>query len=89
MLCTQAGAFQIRLIDDCTINGLNGTVGLRERFELRAVDKLAAMIVTVLGSARPAPTISKLFQSSTGFAPLIGSACALRLTSLANLLCWG
>ena len=26
------GPTKIRLIDDCTINGLNGTIGLRERF---------------------------------------------------------
>ena len=45
------GPTKVRLIDDCTINGLNGTVGLRERFELHTVDKLAAMLVTALGEA--------------------------------------
>ncbi|CAE7420275.1 unnamed protein product, partial [Symbiodinium pilosum] len=42
---------KIRLIDDCTINGLNGTIGLRERFELHTIDKMAAMAVRALGSA--------------------------------------
>ena len=45
------GPTKVRLIDDCTINGLNGTIGLRERFELHTVDKLAAMLVTALGQA--------------------------------------
>ena len=45
------GPTKVRLIDDCTINGLNGTVGLRERFELHTVDNLAAMLVTALDEA--------------------------------------
>ena len=45
------GPTKVRLIDDCAINGLNGTIGLRERFELHTVDKLAAMLVTALGQA--------------------------------------
>ena len=45
------GPTKVRLIDDCTINGLNSTIGLRERFELHTVDKLAAMLVTALGHA--------------------------------------
>ena len=51
--CNYLGPTKVRLIDDCTINGLNGTVGLRERFELHTVDKLAAMLVTALGRASP------------------------------------
>ena len=47
------GPAKVRLIDDCTINGLNGTAGLRERFELHTVDKLAAMLVTAQGQASP------------------------------------
>ena len=39
----QQGPTKIRLIDDCTINGLNGAIGLRKRFELRTIDKMAAM----------------------------------------------
>ena len=51
------GPTKVRLIDDCTINGLNGTVGLRERFELHTIDKLAAMAVYALGTA-PAEGLS-------------------------------
>ena len=39
------------MIDDCTINGLNGTIGLRERFDLHTIDKLSAMAVHALGVA--------------------------------------
>ena len=45
------GPAKIRLIDDCTINGLNGTIGLRERFELHTIDKMAAMALRALASA--------------------------------------
>ena len=45
------GPTKIRLIDDCTINGLNNTIGLRECFELHTIDKLAAMAVRALGDA--------------------------------------
>ncbi|CAE7366831.1 unnamed protein product, partial [Symbiodinium sp. KB8] len=39
---------KIRLIDDCTISCLNLTVGLRERFELHTIDKLAAILSCAL-----------------------------------------
>ena len=39
---------KIRLIDDCTISCLNLTVGLRERFELHTIDKLAAILSRAL-----------------------------------------
>ena len=45
------GPTKIRLIDDCTVNGLNGAIGLRERFELRTIDKMAAMALRALASA--------------------------------------
>ena len=45
------GPTKVRLIDDCTINGLNNTIGLRERFELHTIDKLAAMAVHALSDA--------------------------------------
>ena len=35
---------KIRLIDDCTCCGLNGTTGLRERFDLHTIDKFAVMV---------------------------------------------
>ena len=37
---------KVRVIDDCSIAGVNRTVGLRERFELHTIDKLAAMIAS-------------------------------------------
>ena len=39
---------KVRLIDDCTICCLNLTVGLRERFELHTIDKLAAILSSAL-----------------------------------------
>ncbi|CAE7325898.1 NaCP60E [Symbiodinium sp. CCMP2592] len=39
---------KVRLIDDCTISCLNLTVGLRERFELHTIDKLAAVLSCAL-----------------------------------------
>ena len=45
------GPTKVRLIDDCTINGLNNTIGLRECFDLHTIDKLAAMAVQALGDA--------------------------------------
>ena len=39
-----AGSHQDSLIDDCTINGLNGTIGLREQFELHTIDKLNCLL---------------------------------------------
>ena len=47
------GPTKIRLIDDCTINGLNGTIGLRERFELHTIHKMAAMALRALGRITP------------------------------------
>ena len=35
---------KIRVIDDCTICGLNSTIGLQERFELRTIDKFASFV---------------------------------------------
>ena len=48
--CTIAKRFgikqgpKIRVIDDCSCCGLNGSVGLREKFGLHSVDQLASMI---------------------------------------------
>ena len=48
--CTVAKRFgirqgtKIRVIDDCSCCGLNGSVGLREKFGLHSVDQLASMI---------------------------------------------
>ncbi|CAE7465617.1 NaCP60E [Symbiodinium sp. CCMP2592] len=39
---------KVRLIDDCTISCLNLTVGLRERFELHTIGKLAAVLSCAL-----------------------------------------
>ena len=39
---------KVRLIDDCTVSCLSLTVGLRERFELRTIDKLAATLACAL-----------------------------------------
>ncbi|CAE7839749.1 NaCP60E [Symbiodinium sp. CCMP2592] len=39
---------KVRLIDDCTISCLSLTVGLRERFELHTIDKLAAVLSCAL-----------------------------------------
>ena len=44
---------KVRLIDDCTISCLNLTVGLRERFELHTIDKLAAVLACALDCAPP------------------------------------
>ena len=44
---------KVRLIDDCTISCLNLTVGLRERFELHTIDKLAAVLACALDRAPP------------------------------------
>ena len=35
---------KIRVIDDCSCCGLNGSVGLREKFKLHSVDQLSSMI---------------------------------------------
>ncbi|CAE7300217.1 kptA [Symbiodinium sp. KB8] len=35
---------KIRVIDDCTICGLNSTIGLQERFELHTIDKFASFV---------------------------------------------
>ena len=35
---------KIRVIDDCSCCGLNGCVGLREKFRLQSIDQLASMI---------------------------------------------
>ena len=35
---------KIRVIDNCSCCGLNGSVGLKEKFRLHTVDQLAAMI---------------------------------------------
>lgn len=49
-VCTVAKRFgirqgaKIRVIDDCSCCGLNGSVGLREKFGLHSVDQLASMI---------------------------------------------
>ena len=45
------GPAEIRLIDDCAINGFTGTIGLCERFEIHTIDKLSAMAVRALGAA--------------------------------------
>ena len=45
------GPTKVRLIDECAINGLNNTIGLRECFDLHTIDKLAAMAVQALGDA--------------------------------------
>ena len=42
---------KVRLIDDCTISCLNLTVGLREKFELHTIDKLAAVLAYALDCA--------------------------------------
>ena len=48
--CTLAKRFgirqgaKIRVIDDCSCCGLNGSVGLKEKFRLHSVDQLASMI---------------------------------------------
>ena len=44
---------KVRLIDDCTISCLNLTVGLKERFELHTIDKLAAVLACALDCAPP------------------------------------
>ena len=50
---------KIRLIDDCTISCLNLTVGLRERFELHTIDKLAVILASALERA-PAGSLHDL-----------------------------
>ena len=35
---------KLRVIDDCSIAGLNSSVGLSEKFHLRTMDQLAAMV---------------------------------------------
>lgn len=35
---------KIRVIDNCSCCGLNGSVGLREKFKLHTVDQLSAML---------------------------------------------
>ena len=35
---------KVRVIDDCSCCGLNWTVGLREKFQLKSVDNLASIV---------------------------------------------
>ena len=44
---------KIRVIDDCSICGLNATVGLKERFKLQTVDRVASMLIHVFEVASP------------------------------------
>ena len=44
---------KIRLIDDCTCCGLNGTTGLRERFDLHTIDKIGRFCLRAWFRCRP------------------------------------
>ena len=57
---------KVKLIDDCTISCLNLTVGLRERFELHTIDKLATVLVCALIVLLPATDLNMVFTLKTG-----------------------
>lgn len=42
-----------RVIDDCAVDGLNQTVGSREKFVLRAVDQMCATIYRSMRESGP------------------------------------
>ena len=44
---------KIQVIDDCSICGLNATVGLKERFKLQTVDRVASMLIHAFEVASP------------------------------------
>eukprot|EP00435_Cladocopium_sp_Y103_P054310 s357_g17.t1 len=59
-----------RVIDDCSVCGLNKTVGLREKFPLQAVDQMCAILCWSLrqaGESGHCPIIGRTFDLRSAF----------------------
>ena len=59
-----------RVIDDCSVCGLNQTVGLQERFVLQAVDQMCTMLCWSLKRAMPGqhpPIIGRTFDLKSAY----------------------
>eukprot|EP00435_Cladocopium_sp_Y103_P057245 s2074_g19.t1 len=59
-----------RVIDDCSVCGLNQTVGLQERFVLQAVDQMCAMLCWSLryaGNSPHCPIVGRTFDLKAAY----------------------
>ena len=59
-----------RVIDDCSVCGLNQTVGLQERFVLQAVDQMCTMLCWSLKRAMPGkhpPIVGRTFDLKSAY----------------------
>ena len=60
---------KIRVIDDCSCCGLNGSVGLKEKFKLHSVDQLASMIAYSFGVSgqRHPPLLGRTYDLKSAY----------------------
>ena len=59
-----------RVIDDCSVCGLNQTVGLREKFVLQSIDQMCAMLCWSLrraGGAGHPPVVGRTFDLKSAY----------------------
>ncbi len=61
---------KMRLIDDCSIGGYNGTCGTSERLKVHSIDELAAYLAWVInrmGSSHPNDLVGRTYDLKSAF----------------------